>query len=357
VTGVSTYWGGRLAQALERHPSVDVIIGVDSKDPTQEFQRTEFVRVSNQHALLRRIVRAAEIDTVVDSRLTVDSQAAGSRRAAHENNVMGTLNIVAACAGPDSPVRKLVYKSSAHYYGCERDDPAFFSEEMKRTHRPATELKRSIVEAEAAVQEFAEKNEHATVTVMRFCNVLGPDIRTSHGRLFALPVVPTIAGFDPRYQFVHADDVVSALEFAVENELGGIYNVGADGVLALSEVIDLLGKRAVPVLPPIGTAAAAAALRRAGVYVSREMLGQLRYGRGLDNRKLKAAGFRYRYTTREAVQKFGEHLRLRSVLQGGGESYRYEKEVEDFLRWSPSVRHRNPGTDAVPLEHTRVGVP
>ena len=30
---------------------------------------------------------------------------------------MGTLNILAACSGPDSPVRKLVFKSSAHYYG------------------------------------------------------------------------------------------------------------------------------------------------------------------------------------------------------------------------------------------------
>jgi UDP-glucose 4-epimerase len=357
VTGVSTYWGGRLARALEAHPSVDVIVGVDSNDPTQEFHRTEFVRVSNQHALLRRIVQAAEIDTVVDSRLAVDSRAAGSRRAAHENNVMGTLNILAACAGPDSPVRKLVFKSSAHYYGCARDDPAFFTEEMKRSHRPLTELKREIVEAEAAVADFASKHDRVTVTVMRFCNVLGPDVRTSHARLLALPAVPVIAGFDPRYQFVHADDVVSALEFAVENELGGIYNVAADGVLALSEVIDLLGKRAVPVLPPFGTATAAAALRRAGIYVPQEMLGQLRYGRGLDNRKLKATGFRYRYTTREAVQKFGEHLRLRTVLQGDGEPYRYEKEVEDFLRWSPSVRHRKPGSEPVGLSRTGAGVP
>ena len=126
-----------------------------------------------------------------------------------------------------------------------------------------------------------------------------------------------IAGFDPRYQFIHADDVVSALEFAVENELPGVYNVAPDGVLALSEVIDLLGKRALPVLPPFGTGGrrvcAAPGRRRRS---RREMLGQLRYGRGLDNRKLKAAGFRYRYTTRETVEKFGEHLRLRTVLKG-----------------------------------------
>ena len=61
------YWGGRLAQALERDDSVEVIIGVSPHDPTLELERTEFVRVGTQHALLRRIVQAAEIDTVIDS--------------------------------------------------------------------------------------------------------------------------------------------------------------------------------------------------------------------------------------------------------------------------------------------------
>ena len=75
-----------------------------------------------------------------------------------------------------------------------------------------------------------------------------------------------------------------------------------------------------------------------------EMAGQLRYGRGLDNRKLKSTGFAYAYTTRETVVRFAEHLRLRSVLRGVQEPYQYEKEVEDFLRWSPSVRDRtHPG--------------
>ena len=339
LTGLSTYWGGWLAQILEQNPSVEAIVGVDSEDPTRELARTEFVRVSNQHALIRRIVKAAEIDTVIDTRLVVDS-AVTTPRQAHENNVIGTLNILAACSSPDSPVRKLVFKSSAHYYGTGQDDPAFFTEDMRRTHAPRTPLKRDILEAETAVEDFSQKNPGVTVTRMRFCNVLGPDILTSHARLLSLPVVPMIAGFDPRYQFIHADDVVGALEFAVERDLQGIYNVAPDGVLALSEVAGLLGKRALPVLPPWGTGLTASLLRRTGFRLPPEMLLQLRYGRGLDNRRLKAAGFTYRYSTRQAVQAFAEHLRLRSVLKGVEEPYHYEKEVEDFLRWSPSVRER-----------------
>ena len=58
--------------------------GVDSEDPTRELNRTEFVRVSNQHALIRRIVKAAEIDTVIDTRLVVDSGVTSPRLAARE---------------------------------------------------------------------------------------------------------------------------------------------------------------------------------------------------------------------------------------------------------------------------------
>lgn len=338
ITGLSTYWGARLAQALETDPEIEAIVGVDSRDPTRELERTEFVRVGTQHALLRRIVAAAEIDTVIDTRLIPDS-AVAPPASAHENNVIGTMNILAACSGPGSTVRRVVFKSSAHYYGTAQDDPAFFTEAMPRPHPPRTPIERDIVEAEAAVYEFAEQNPDVTVSVLRFANVLGPDVTTSHTRLLSLPVIPMILGFDPRYQFVHEDDVVAALAHALRRELRGVYNVAADGVLALTEVAGLLGKPYAPVIPPWGTGLATAVLRRLGLDIPPEMLGQLRFGRGLDNRKLKATGFAYRRTTRETVIELGEHLRIRPVLRGVQEPYRYEREVEEFLRWSPHVRN------------------
>ncbi len=82
VTGLSTYWGGRLAQALEAFPEVETIIGVDNKEPTRELERTEYVKVGTQHSLIQRIVRAAEIDTVIDTRLVVDSIATTPRQGA-----------------------------------------------------------------------------------------------------------------------------------------------------------------------------------------------------------------------------------------------------------------------------------
>ncbi|CAN5590344.1 hypothetical protein BH10ACT11_BH10ACT11_10950 [soil metagenome] len=202
VTGLSSYWGGRLAQALEGVEQIETIIGVDSREPTRELERTEFVKVSNQHSLLSRIVRAARIDTVIDTRLSVNSINAPLRET-HENNVIGTMNILTACSGADSPVRKFVFKSSALYYGSEQDDPAFFTESMSRKHPPRTTLERDILEAEEAIAEYADKHPAVTVSTLRFANVLGPDVDTAFTRMFDLPMVPMVLGFDPRIQFVH----------------------------------------------------------------------------------------------------------------------------------------------------------
>jgi UDP-glucose 4-epimerase len=339
ITGLSTYWGGRLAQLLEQDPGVEAIIGVDRRPPKVELQRTEYVHVADSHSLIRRIVHAAEIDTLVDTRLVLDPIVTSARRA-HENNVMGTLNVLAACGDDDTPVKKLVFRSGADYYGSEQDDPAFFTEAMARPHPARTPLERDIVEAEKAVAEFAAKRTNVDTIVLRFANAIGPDVRSSLASLLDLPVVPGILGFEPRLQVIHQDDVVGALEHAVRGDVpGGIYNAAGDGVLVLSEIAGLLGKPLAPVIPPWGTGLAAAVIgRTTGLKLSGMLLNLLRFGRGMDNRRLKATGYRYTYTSREAIIKVAEYQRLRAVLSGPSEGYRYEQAVEEFLRRSPSVR-------------------
>ena len=197
-----------------------MIVGVDSEDPTRELERTEFVRVSNQHALIRRIVQAAEIDTVVDTRLVVDSRH-DSARLAHENNVIGTLNILAACSGPDSPVRKLVFKSSAHYYGCEPRRPRLLHRgHAKRRTRRATPIERDIVEAEAAVADFRDKNPDVDVTRDAFLQ----RARTGHADLARAAVLAARRADDARASTRATSSFTPttssrALEFAVENDI------------------------------------------------------------------------------------------------------------------------------------------
>ena len=91
VTGLGTFWGGRVAQALEQDPDVEVIVGLDTTEPTVELERTEYVRVDANYSILSRIVRATEVDTIIHTFLVVDpTQMSG--RAMHEVNVIGTID-------------------------------------------------------------------------------------------------------------------------------------------------------------------------------------------------------------------------------------------------------------------------
>jgi UDP-glucose 4-epimerase len=336
VTGISSYWGGRVAQVLEQRDDVEVVVGLDTRDPTIPLERTEFVRADSSYSILSRIVRATQIDTVLHSHLVVDSTAS-SGRALHEINVIGTMNILAAAGAPGSPVRKVVLKSSALVYGANYQDPNEFREEMHRTRPARTAVERSLVEVEAFLRDFADDNPHIAVTLLRFANVLGDDIDTPFVKALRQPIVPEIFGFDPRVQFVHEDDVVDALMYATTNDVPGVYNVAGDGNLPWSEVCAIVGKRRIA-LPPIMTALAAEPLRMLRVWdLPQEALMLLRYGRAVDNDRYKRAGFRYRYTSAGTVEAFARGLRLAGTIGENHPSYLYQREVEDFFRHSPAV--------------------
>lgn len=336
LTGLSTYWGGRLAQALEQQPDVEVVVGLDTRDPRLPLDRTEFVRADTSYSILSRIVRATEIDTILHTHLIVDSTQT-SGRTMHEINVIGTMNLLAAAGMPESPVRKVVLKSSNLVYGANFEDPYFFREDMHRTRSARTGVERSLLEVEAFLHDFADDNPHVSVTLLRFANVLGDDIDTPFAEALRRPFVPEILGFDPRVQFVHEDDVVGALMYATNNDIPGVFNVAGDGNLPWSEVCALVGKRRVA-LPPVLTTWAAEVPRLLQMWdLPPEALMLLRYGRSVDNRRYKRAGYRYRYTSAGAVEAFAEGLRLSGTIGGKRPTYKYQREIEDFFRHSPAV--------------------
>jgi len=336
ITGLGTFWGGRVAQALEGDPNVDVIVGLDRFEPTVQLERTEFVRADQSYSILSRIVKATKVDTILHTFLVVDSSQM-SGRTLHEINVIGTMNLLAAAGAADSSVRHLVVKSSTLVYGASHRDPTWFREDMSRTSAPKTRVERSLLEVEDYIRDFAEDNPHVRVSLLRFANVLGTDIVTPLSKALDLPLVPSILGFDPLLQFVEEDDVVRSIEFAMRNDLSGIFNVAGDGRLPWSECASICGKRTFP-LPPLLTGLATAPLDRIGIIdLPPETLALLRYGRGVDNRQLKKAGFNYRYTSAGAVENYAKASRLRRAVGDSRPAYKYERDVENFFRRSPAV--------------------
>ena len=341
VTGLGTFWGSRLAQALEQIDGIETIVGLDTHEPRLPLERTEFVRADSNYSILDRIVRATKVDTVLHTHLIVDSTEI-SGRALHEINVIGTMNLLAAAGAAGSPERKVIVKSSTRMYGSNYKDPYFFRESMNRTRPPRTRVERSLLEAASFVRDFAIDNPHVTVSKLRFTNVLGDDVTTPFSKALRLPLAPEVLGFDPRLQFTHEADVTGALVFATLNEVPGAFNIAGDGSLPWSEVCAIVGRRRFA-LPPLLTQWAAEPLRIARILdLPPEVLSLLRYGRALDNSAFKRTGFRYLYSTAGTVDAFARSLRLERTVGDSHPAYKFERDVETFFRHSPAVvRERN----------------
>ena len=331
VTGVARWWGALTVQRLVEDPDVAEVIGIDIREPRYDLGRADYLNLDIRHSLIGKLVRAVGIDTVVHTLTRIDSFDMDPARA-HEMNVIGTLNLLAGCAGEGSPVRRFVLKSSGHVYGSRFDLPIGLREDHRLDSNSRHQFVRDIVEVESYVSDFALRNPGISILVLRFANSLNPQEPQPLARYLDLEVVPTVAGYDPPIQLVHRDDCVEAMALATKRGPAGAYNIAAPGAEPLSRLLDAAGKLHAPLLPPFGLEMAAFAIRKAGVaFLSPQLLDLLRWGRSLSTAKAaRELGFKASRDTQAAFQDF---IQARRVQRYEPDRYRYqyEKELEDFI--------------------------
>ncbi len=318
VTGVSRHLGGRVAARLAADPRIERVIGVDTTPPTGEVAdiigRTEFVRADIRNPLIAKVIATAGVDTVVHMNVVAEPGNAGGRTSMKEFNVIGTMQMLAACQKAPS-VRKLVVRSTTAVYGSSPRDPAMFTEDIEAKGPPRGGYAKDAVEVEGYVRGFARRRPDVTVTMLRFANFLSPRIETPLTRYFAMPMMPTVLGFDPRLQFLHVQDGLDALQQASLEDHHGTFNVAGPGVLLLSQAIRRAGRIGMPVpqaaLGPLG-----ALIRGTGAAdFSPEQLNFLAHGRVVDIGKLERTfGWTPHYSTVEAFDDFVRGRNLSSLL-------------------------------------------
>ena len=310
VTGVSRYLGGKVADLLVDQPGVDRVIGVDVVPPKAPLA-AEFVRADIRNPVLGRILDDAGVDTVVHMGVIATPRQAGSRSVMKDINVIGTMQLLAACQRAES-VRNLVVKSTAAVYGAGPRDPALVTEESPPRHPPTSGWAKDSAEVEEYVRAFGRRRPDVRITTLRFANIIGPGMRTGMTSYLSMPVVPTVMGFDPRLQFVHEDDAIDVSRRAVLQHSQGTYNVAGDGVVLLSQVVRQLGNVMMPVpaglLPFLGRGLA----RGGWADFSRDQVRYLTYGRALDTSAARGAlGFQTVYSSEQALAAFATGLSSR----------------------------------------------
>ncbi|MDQ4117829.1 MAG: NAD-dependent epimerase/dehydratase family protein [Actinomycetota bacterium] len=318
VTGVSGFLGGHLAARLAANPDIDRVLGVDTVPPPRDLLkrmgRAEFVRADIRNPLISKVISSASVDTVVHASLSASPGSAGGRATMKEMNVIGTMQLLAACQKAET-VRRVVLKSTTAVYGSSPRDPAVFDEATGPKDLPSGGYAKDAAEIEGYLRGFQRRRPDVTTTVLRFANFIGPRIDTVLTRYFALPVVPTVLGFDARVQLLHEEDALAVLERAATCELPGVFNVAANGVLMLSQAIRRAGKIAIAV-PSSAVAPVSRVLRGARVVdFSPEQMRFLNFGRVVDLRRLETEfGFTPRWTTTQAFDDFVRGKGLSPVL-------------------------------------------
>lgn len=304
VTGVSRYLGSRMARMLTDDPRIDRVIGVDVVPPRTDIGRAEFVRADIRNPIISKVINAASVDTVVHMGVIATPLQAGGRVSMKEINVIGTMQLLAACQKSPS-VQRLVVKSTASIYGSGARDPAMFTEDVEPHHSPGSGWAKDSVEVESYVRGFGRRRPDVTVTTLRFANFIGPGVNTPMTAYFSLPLVPVVAGYDARLQFVHVDDGLRVLHQSATHDFPGTFNVAGDGIIALSQAIRLAGRVPFPILPPVIGMAGRAMIRSGLADFSPEQVRFLTYGRGIDTTRLRESlNFTPEYTTRAAFESF-----------------------------------------------------
>ena len=316
VTGVSRDLGRRFARVLATTEGIDRVIGVDVVPPRGDVGAMSFIRADIRTPVIAKVIAKEDVDTVVHMSVIATPGSAGGRLTMKELNVIGTMQLLAACQKAPS-VKHLVVKSTSTVYGASSRDPAMFTEEMQPRRNPRSGFSKDAAEIEGYVRGFARRRPDVRVAMLRLANVVGPHVVSPMTSYFRLPVIPTVLGYDARMQFVHESDLDRVLELAVTSDVHGTYNVAGDGILMLSQAVRRLQRASLP-LPGVAVGQLGSVLRQMRLAdFSPEQISFLTFGRGIDTTRMRTElGFEPAYTTEEAFADFAASMPATSRISG-----------------------------------------
>jgi nucleoside-diphosphate-sugar epimerase len=318
VTGPTGTFGAGLVPLLQSDPRVTRIVGV-ARRPFDPVDRG-WTKMEYRRGDVRDVDTLADAflgsDVVVHLAFHITGNA--SRQETRDINVQGTLNTFRAAAAAGA--RRFVHASSVAAYGFFRDNPVGMTEEWPV--RPASRLfyAREKAELEELLAAEAAASPDVALYLLRPPVVLGPhsigakDLlpgslaplarRMAKLATRRLPVPVPVAVPALPVQFVHEDDVGSALHLCVVGAgPPGAYNIAGDGVLTAADVAREYGALPLPV--PAGPAqlAARAVSRLPFLPPSVEWVEAFSHPAIMDTSKARTQlGWRPKYTGLQALR-------------------------------------------------------
>jgi UDP-glucose 4-epimerase len=171
-----------------------------------------------------------------------------ARNSRYHANVRGTQRLFKLCS--KYCVGQVVVLSTYFVYGAHAFNPALLEEDAPLKAAELTHALVDSVELENLSQIYLWKHPELNITILRPCNIIGPDVHNTISRLLSQRIAPCLAGFSPMMQFIHVKDMANAICLAYRQNIRGIYNVAPDDWVAFQDALLACGCRRLP-LPSI----------------------------------------------------------------------------------------------------------
>lgn len=246
LTGFDSFWGRALAERLLDRAAAPRVVGLDLERPLRGAERADFypLDLSDPAADARLSEILVESGAEVLVHLAHRPSPTLVRPADHALETLGIRRLLRATEA--AGLARLVMVSSTMLYGARPDNPNFLTEAHPLRGQPDGHWVHHRIEAESRVRDWSESHPETEVCVLRSCWTLGPQHTDDITRFFSRPVVPTCLGQDPLMQFIHEQDLLGVIERAACESHPGLFNVVGRGVLPLSTLLALGGRRRLP---------------------------------------------------------------------------------------------------------------
>ena len=177
------------------------------------------------------------VDVVVHLAFDVGTEGEAQQLAARNIDVAARVLDAAGDAG----IRQLVLNSSAAVYGAWPNNPVPLTEDAPVRPNPGFGFALQKAELERLAGEWADDHPGAALTILRPAVPLDEEHAGFLSQVLGVRAPIAVGDADVEVQFVHADDVASAVAHVVQRELDGVFNVAADGWLTAGAARSLAG--------------------------------------------------------------------------------------------------------------------
>lgn len=245
VTGAAGSLARMVIQKLKANHNVVAIYFRDAKHVDTSITH---YRVDMNKRGFEDVFRDHKIDAVIHlGRINAHMSSIHARYA---TNVLGTKRLLDLCL--KYGVGNVQILSTYFVYGANSTNPALLDEEAPLRASSQDKNLIDMAELEHMANIYMWKHPELNLTILRPCNIVGPGTRNALSILLSRPTAPALLGFSPMMQFLHLEDMATAIIAAHLKNKRGIYNVAPDDYIAYQDALRACGCKImrIPSIPP-----------------------------------------------------------------------------------------------------------